>query len=504
MAYIGQIQMADGTLYDMKGKNIIDNLTSTSIEDALSANQGRVLNASLTSLDNTLTETATQLQDADAALEEEIAELKAEIGVAGEDVVGLQVDYANKIFKRLGAASDLSAGSDFDQFSPFGGRKRCNVADDGTINCYYGDDSYADDGSNGQVMVYQPAFFYKMTPVTLEKQSSGLGYHVRVANYYVSATQRTGFKRFPAFYDASGNEIDYVLIGAYEASLCDSTSETYFNDGTDTDTTLDSDDRICSIANVKPISGLRKTLNKTNFETVCQYRGTNWHLETVQIAAIDQWLMMIELGTMNAQNTYYGVGSITDNASYNCSSFTGSTMSLGNASGIATETTNEIGGTSTTYTTTGKLAFSYRGEENVYLNIWKDINGVNIWGDGTMNGGQPYICSDFNFNESKHSDNYSAVGFTLANTANGWISAMGYGSQNYDWLLMPTELTGTSSLPVGDYTQITIDLNGYRVAQLGGSWNGGAYCGPFCWHLINGVSYRNRHVGGRLVCLPSS
>jgi hypothetical protein len=45
-------------------------------------------------------------------------------------------------------------GSDFDKFLMYGGRVRCNVADDGTINAFYGEESYKDDGSNGQVMVY--------------------------------------------------------------------------------------------------------------------------------------------------------------------------------------------------------------------------------------------------------------------------------------------------------------------------------------------------------------
>jgi len=43
----------------------------------------------------------------------------------------------------------------------FGGRKRCNVADDGTITAFYGESNYREDGSNGQVMVYQPKFYYR-------------------------------------------------------------------------------------------------------------------------------------------------------------------------------------------------------------------------------------------------------------------------------------------------------------------------------------------------------
>jgi hypothetical protein len=38
---------------------------------------------------------------------------------------------------------------------------RCTVADDGTIIAKYGDNNYTEDGSNGQVMVYIPKFYYK-------------------------------------------------------------------------------------------------------------------------------------------------------------------------------------------------------------------------------------------------------------------------------------------------------------------------------------------------------
>ena len=78
-----------------------------------------------------------------------------------------------------------------------------------------------------------------------------------------------------------------------------------------------------------------------------------------------------------------------------------------------------------------------------------------------MGGGQPYICSDFSFAESKNSGNYEPAGFTVTN-ANGYISAMGY-STKYDWLFMASECLGNSSLPVGDYTYITENLNGYRI-----------------------------------------
>ena len=118
-----------------------------------------------------------------------------------------------------------------------------------------------------------------------------------------------------------------------------------------------------------------------------------------------------------------------------------------------------------------------------------------------MAGGMPYICSDFNYAEGKNTDNYEGAGFTVTK-ANGYISAMGY-STKYDWLFMASECLGNSSLPVGDYTYITENLNGYRIAQLGGSWYNGSYAGGFYWYLNFGVGDRNRNVGGRLVYVPT-
>ena len=110
-----------------------------------------------------------------------ISDLQAYLGYTSPDILGLCVDLENSRFTRLAGAAELDAGSDFDAFPMFGGRRRCCVANDGTINAYYGEQGYAEDGTNGQVMVYQPKFYYRMVPLKLEKQASGLGYHIRKA-----------------------------------------------------------------------------------------------------------------------------------------------------------------------------------------------------------------------------------------------------------------------------------------------------------------------------------
>lgn len=440
-----------------------------------------------------------------ADLSNEVEDIKAYIGYTDEDIVGLCVDFENKTFKRLAGAVNLSQGADFNKFEMYGGRRRCNVSDDGIITAYYGDEGYTEDGSNGQVMVFQPKFFYKVVPLKLEKNAdSDIGYHLRKANYYVSSKPKTGFKLHPAFYDENGNAINYILFSADEGSMFDVSANEYVNDGTNTDTAIEVGDLFCSVANVKPISGLKKPLNKVNLETMAQNRGSGWHLETIKAASANQLLMMIELAMMNSQTGIgQGVVSITGNKAYNCSSLTGSTADLGNATGQAVKTINEIGGVETAYTTAGKVSVSYRGVENPWGNISKHINGINVWGNGSMCGGQPYVANGFTFNESTHSDNYAPVGFTLPN-ANGYISAMGYGSEKYDWLLMPSEIGGTSALPVGDFVYTTSNLNGYRIIQLGGGCRSGDYAGGF-YQIANGtVGDRSRGAGGRLLYVPTA
>lgn len=433
-----------------------------------------------------------------------VADIRAYLGITADDIVGIQVDYKNKTFKRLAGAANLTKGSDFDKFTMFGGRKRCNVADDGSIVAWYGDADYKEDGSMGQVMVYQPKFYYLVCPVEYDPIDTGIGYHLRKANYYVSEKPRAGFRLHPAFYDASGNEIDYFLTSAYEGSIYDASASAYLlNDEQVMNT---GEDKFSSIAGARPASGSSQNLTRPNIEAMAQNRGTNWHGDLIKQVSAEQMLMIIEMGMMNLQTAIaQGVVSLPwTTGSDTTSSYaaaTGSTASLGNGTGRAEKTTTYEGGVAKEYTVDGKTSVCWRGKENFWGNIWKFVYGINIWGNGKMGGGQPYICSDFSFAESKNSGNYEPAGFTVTN-ANGYISAMGY-STKYDWLFMASECLGNSSLPVGDYTYITENLNGYRIARLGGGWNGWDSAGGFYWDLDNGVGHRYRTVGGRLVYIPT-
>ena len=433
-----------------------------------------------------------------------VTDIRAYLGmIETEDVLGITMDYKNKTCTRIAGAKNLTAGADFDKFSMYGGRKRCNVSDGGTINAYYGDEGYTEDGSNGQVMVYQPKFYYLMCPLEYDRQETGYGYHLRKANYYVSETQRAGFKLHPAFYDKNGNEVDYILMSAYEGCIYDTSANAYLKN--DEQVMDASKDKFSSIAGARPASGVSQNLTRPNIEQMAKNRGEGWHSLGIKTASMEQLLMIVEMGMMNLQtaigqgvvNLPWTTGSDTT-SSY--ASATGSTASLGNGTGRATKTTTYEGGKATEYTVDGKTSICYRGVENFWGNIWKFAYGINFY----CEVGKPflgYVCKDFNYAESKKTDNYENIGFALP-SENGYVSAMGY-STKYDWLFLPSEVKGNSSLPVGDYYYQNNTWDGYRIALLGGSWATGSFAGGFCWSLNSGVGLRIRNIGGRLVYVPT-
>lgn len=385
---------------------------------------------------------------------------------------------------------DTSEGAIEDLF-PFVGRRRCNVADDGTINAWYGDANYTEDGSNGQVMVYQPKFWYKMTPITLD------GTKIRKASWSIADGEIDGFKLHPAFYDEDGNEIDYILIGAFKACIYDTSASTY--DKTDSvshDYTVGTGDKLSSIADVKPVSGYKRSFTRSNCKITAENRGAGWHPNNIRVASLNQMMMIVEYG--GNMQTLVGNGVVSLSAgSYNGSSITGSTYNIGNGTGRATLTYNSTSGTGsrTAYTTNGTTSPCYRGMEDPWGNIFEFIDGINMY------GAQPYIATDYNWSESKSSDNYVSCGFTVA-TSN-YISAFGY-NETFDWLFIGAETSSSAySNMIGD-NQYASTSSGYYIAYLGGAWYDSytTYAGAFYWYLSNTVSYSYRWIGARITYVP--
>lgn len=441
---------------------------------------------------DTTNENVTTLTNDLAQVTQDVSNITSALNLYPENIAGVCVDYENKKYTRLSGAIGKTHGSDFDSFPVYSSMRRCNLADDGTVNAYYGDDTYVEDGSNGQVMVEIKKVYYKMNPVKLEKASSGYGYHVRKADYFVSHQQLPGFKLHPAFI-VDGVEKDAIYMSAYEGSLYDTSASAYIMD--DAQVADFSADKLCSIANAKPISGSSQALDRPNIEKLSTNRGAGWHVETVQMRSLIQLLMLIEYAGNIQTLLGRGIVDISDNSSYNCSSLNGSTSSLGNRSGMAASTIITKGTEQTTETANGKVAVSYRGIENPYGNIWKLVEGITMYGNGAMAGGMPYICDSTTFTENT-TTGYTPAGFVVPKE--GYISAFGYANEDLDWLFVASETNGSDSLPMGDYTYITKDLNGYHGGFIGGNWSSLSLAGCFFWRLNHSASRRNRAIGGRL------
>lgn len=420
-------------------------------------------------------------------LQKQIADLEAFIGYSADDIYGVEVDFVNKRFTRLSGAANRTPGAGFDSINAFGGRKRCNVADDGTVTAYYGDSGYTTTGKNAagtpvQVMVEQPKFYYKVVPMVLEKGVKGT--KIRKARYYVSDTLKPGFKVHPAFVD-NGVVNPYIYLAAFEGALFDTSANAYILDNAQVADFAA--DKLSSIAGTKPAGGDTQNLTRANVRLLAQKRGKGWEQAYAATAAASQLLMLIEYASFDMQKAI-GNGNTNQTSSAANIQYTGATVSLGNASGAVTNAN-------------GIQIVSYRGEENFWGNIWTWVDGMNEENPDPFEEGQvgTLYVADHGFADNSKASPYKNTGIHPIQ-GSGYVSAFGY-SEEFDWLFIAVEYSGNSTLPVGDYAW---NQNpGWRVAVLGGCCGNGSYAGAFYWGLDDAASNRSWGIGGRLVYVPS-
>lgn len=434
-------------------------------------------------------------------LQEQIDDVRTFVGYEEEDVYGVEVDFVNKKFTRLAGAENMTAGEDFSALTPWGGRKRCILADDGTVLAYRGETGYTETGATTQaitkgekeyptgtkvqVMVEQPIFYVKAVPVKSAVASSGRGKQYSKARFYISPTPKAGFKPVGGFRDANGNLQEKIYLAAYEGCIYDTYASAYLkNDEQVADFAAD---MLSSIASAKPASGLTQSLTRANARKLANNRGTGWQLSNIFSLSATQWLILVEYASFDAQaKVGQGVSTFTDDGTTNMSLVTGATAGLGNGSGIPDGGTN------------GKCSVSYRGEENLWGNIWTWLDGINIFNTDTTSA--VYVKEYGVMKDDTTGDGYIPVGFG-AFKGEGYISAFGIDGELME-LFIPVANGGASNLPVGDY--FWNNNTGFRVAQLGGMWNSGAMCGAWCLYWNGASSSRYRSIGGRLLYVPQT
>ena len=435
-----------------------------------------------------------------------LSDLQAFVGYTDTDIYGVEVDFKNKVSTRLAGAVNKTPGAMFDGINAFGGRKRCIVTDTGKVLAYFGEAAYTETGAllqavtqGGttyavgtavQVMVEQPAFWYRAVPIDFKAIPGRSGFSVQKIRYYISETDRFGFKLHPAFYtrDTSRKKLSKIYLSAYEGCLYDTSGSAYLlNDEQIADFTATTGDKLSSIANAKPVSGLTQDLTRAKSRIIAKNRGTGWQLEDIFSNSASQLLFAIEYGSFDSQTKIgQGVVNKIDDTTTNMSEPTGATYAIGNGSGMA------VG-------TNGLVSVIYRGQENFWGNIWKWEDGLNVYADGVNN--QAYIAYS-GFADSLITDPYFDVGFELAN-ADGYVSAIGW-SEVCDFAFLATETLGASNKPIEDYFYQNAASVGHRVSLLGGCWGDGTYAGGFGRGVADAPSRRARYIGARVLFVPAS
>ena len=230
-------------------------------------------------------------------------------------IYGMSYNFEEEITKRLYDSISLNS-SNFNIIQPWSGIRRCNIKD-GQVVCYENEEGYAEDGTNGDVMVEIPKFYYRVDPVELKDIINGK--QVIEAKWLISQTPILDFKIHPAFI-RNGIEMDHIYVGAFENSL--------------------NDNKLMSIANTAP----HVATMLSEIQDLCAAKGNGFESMDILTLSALQLLFVIEHGSFNSQSCV-GLGLVNENS-----------ISNSNADD----------------------AISYRGIENLWGNVWNTINGLNL------------------------------------------------------------------------------------------------------------------------------
>lgn len=320
--------------------------------------------------------------------------------------------------------------NDFDNIYPWSERKRCNLSADGKVLAYQGDPDFKLDGSNGNVMVETPKFYQKYVETDEYRE------------WWIADYPADGFRLSPRFITKSGVELDKIYTGAYEASLRGGTA-------------------LQSISGAEPEDDQGRNTARTRAKNI----GAGWGITDIAYRCdILIYLFIIEFATLNSQAIMTGITKMSEKQS----------------TGLADGVTASSGSVSSN--TDGKSAFIYRGEENLWGNMWEWIDGCNI------NYYQVWVCSN---PEDYEDDNFGAPYQKLSyinNSASGWIKEMGY-DENLPYCCLPTitDVTGTSSSTY--YCDSYSCSNKYRALTASGSYFSGVSAGLFYWDCYQTFDY---------------
>lgn len=317
------------------------------------------------------------------------------------------------------------------------------------------------DGSDGQIMVYIPKFYYKYA------------YATGVHSWMISDTLEDGYEVHPAFV-VDGEEVDYITIGAFE--------------GWD-DAVPEGGNKLYSIVNKLPSSNMTRAqfrasaANRSASHTQLLYYQ-NWAVQILYITYFGNWDSQAVIGKAM---TYFGDGGsqafglVTINDGNYAVTKTG--ISLKN--GIKT-----AGEYADTYDPIAYM--SLFGIENVYGNLLKWVDGINV----EQLSRKIYLCNTPADLADDTDTGYDDSGITYVGNPND--RSVGLTLENSGKILLPaTYGEGIAIIPdwIGFYAD---QEESWRVACSGGGCYYEAGAGVAVLDAYGGSTNAVDGIGARL------
>lgn len=279
------------------------------------------------------------------------------------------------------------------------------------------------------------------------------------------------------------NEYDYNYTSAFEGIYFDAsetTQKTLSNGNLQTNgVTIDTaNDKIISVANLTLLLKPCTYITRANARTlISNATSRQWHWNSY---AMDRLLYLTEYGNHNSQAM---IGGYTEGGSFSYDKVapTGTTLSLGNKTGVILNNGSVIpviAGVSTS----AVIGMSYRGVENIFGNIWKWCDGINV------NNLIPYVC-DIN---DTYQDNIFAGEYIQK--ANAMPNVSGYQVRLQKDTFFPQTIGSSSAKDITDYYY---QATGQRVVYLGGGLYDGSNAGLSFFSCNNASSNVNAAIGAR-------
>lgn len=405
--------------------------------------------------------------------------------------------------------------NDFDNLYPWSHIRKCNVdAATGQVLAYYGETGFQADGSNGEVMVKIPEFWWKRE--RLPDEFGNVYEYIYIADY-----ARAGYKKSEEFFvgayiiSTETNEEDTIIAHSRSGAIqkYNTTKANFRNYAKALGEGWQLMDYhyfllqmlyLVEYAHYNSQSMLGNGIvgfhsakaliaeNNVNRIIVSSVGTGLWVGKTICIGATDAWNSSVAADREITSIEDYNDGQVTgkaihfdgepvniavNNVIWGSAQKTGENDSLGNASGCLINDSYH--------------SVNYRGIENIFGHMWQHIDGLNI------KDYIAYICKDpASYENDKFDAPYEKIGYVNAETTDSYIKKLGL-DEKHPEVALPTEIGASSSTGACDNYWC---VEGNRIAYVGGNFSSGwSKAGFFAWACNFTSSNTTWNCGARLL-----